>query len=74
MIINLHAYWNAINSVPFLRTVIPIMNSDNQTLALLVRSEIIAHRTSIAGANADIKSIKHDSSVENFVCFISHLQ
>ena len=43
MILNLHVYWNAMNSKLFISSGIPIMNEHNHTLNMLIRDEIISH-------------------------------
>ena len=58
MILNLHIHWETQNSTPFISVTIPIMNADNITFSVLIRSGIIFHLPKTVYANADIKSIK----------------
>ena len=66
IIINLHFYWNTINSKPLISSAFLIMNECNNSLSVLIRNEIIYHCPKTMHADADIKSVKSRISIENF--------
>ena len=58
MILNIKAYWDTLNSTPFINESVPIIDLGNKSLADFIRHEIIISHPSTVYADTDIKAIK----------------
>ena len=71
MILNIKAYWDTLNSTPFINESVPIIDLGNKSLADFIRHEIIISRPSTVYVNTDIKAIKSGTGT-NKLCILNY--